>query len=534
MAHASATSDAVVTCTRDGRTETHRAPYVILTVPLGVLQARSIDVQPPLPPRATAAIERLGFCLMNKVLLRFATPWWGEDVSSLHLLLSDSPVRHPFFLFNVPPAPHNDATLLGLITGAFAAEMEGLTDQQVSDAACDALRACGLHPPPPIHALVTRWQSDIYARGSWTFFAAGSSADDVHALAEPISCSLALAGEHTAIGAEGAGLDMGTVHGAWLTGYRAADHAKAALVARQRDERDGCGTQLLASSSSMQQQPAFSSSIQQPATQHVASNCGTPQPDTQQPASEIERRWQAWHVHQLVQAVGNPTTTIAGVGSLVCEASANESFAFTNFRIGQVVGWRRSFCMASWTNIDEEWGTEETGETACLAMVRASDPDVVSHVALLDVDAIGLRGFYERETGYRIVRVPYSCAATGEAGHALLCTACESDAHADTLWAAGGEMARHCAGSQLVADNLAQALRPSWPPVGALLLPAPGYLELCARAHHRAGLLDHLLDSTLVHDGRVLREYVSSRRDLIEIVERAKQGKPPTYPYIEL
>jgi hypothetical protein len=37
-----------------------------------------------------------------------------------------------------------------------------------------------------------------------------------------------------------------------------------------------------------------------------------------------------------------------------------------------------------------------------------------------------------------------------------------------------------------------------------------------------------------VHDGRVLREYVSSRRDLIEIVERAKQGKPPTYPYIEL
>ena len=85
-------------------------------------------------------------------------------------------------------------------------------------------------------------------------------------------------------------------------------------------------------------------------------------------------------------------------------------------------------------------------------------------------------------------------------GEALLCTACDDDVEADGLWAPGGPMERHCAGSEYVADWMSRSLRPLWPPPAAALLPAPGYLRLCAEAHLRAGLLDHFLDSTLLND----------------------------------
>ena len=98
--------------------------------------------------------------------------------------------------------------------------------------------------------------------------------------------------------------------------------------------------------------------------------------------------------------------TIAGIGSLVCKASAERSFQFTNFRIGEVRGWRRSFNQANWVNVEHGWGSVLRGTTAALAMVPAR-PDYVSRVALLDVEDDELAGFYEREAGYHIRSTPF-------------------------------------------------------------------------------------------------------------------------------
>ena len=47
--------------------EVFNADYVVLTVPLGVLQQKSIEFKPSLPEWKTGAIHRLGFGLLNKV-----------------------------------------------------------------------------------------------------------------------------------------------------------------------------------------------------------------------------------------------------------------------------------------------------------------------------------------------------------------------------------------------------------------------------------------------------------------------------------
>jgi len=246
---------------------------------------------------------------------------------------------------------------------------------------------------------------------------------------------------------------------------------------------------------------------------------------------------------------GDEVITIAGVGSLLSEASARESFDFTNFRVGQVRGWQRCFCQANWINVVCGASCTETNEVAALAMVPAAE-DFVSHVALMDVVPEELPGFYEREAGYRILSVPYTVqgaeTSATESGFALMCVACDDDEEADRLWSPDGPMMTHCVDKDYVVRWMRLSLRPLWPsqepmslqPVdpplesaesvedslstmdeaelprglvaGRGLYPAPGYLRDCAAAHDAAGLLEHFLDTTLLADRRSsLRSYLS-------------------------
>ncbi|KAL3932534.1 MAG: hypothetical protein SGPRY_000663, partial [Prymnesium sp.] len=207
--------------------------------------------------------------------------------------------------------------------------------------------------------------------------------------------------------------------------------------------------------------------------------------------------------------------TIAAVGSLVSEASARGCFELSGFRVGEVRGWRRAFCQANWVNVHAGDGSPSAGDTGALAMVAAS-PEYVSRVALMEVSDAGLVSFYEREAGYHIQLTPYwqgeaTDPRSPPSGQALLCTACVDDEEADALWRAGGAMEAHCPDSSYVAHWMRKALRPLWPAPSSGLLPSPGYLRMCAEAHHRVGLLQHFLDTTLLNDRRTtLRVYCAA------------------------
>lgn len=57
------------------------ADAAIVTVPLGVLKRPDVlQFQPPLPPRKQAAIQRLGFGCLNKIMLLFPYCFWGDRV----------------------------------------------------------------------------------------------------------------------------------------------------------------------------------------------------------------------------------------------------------------------------------------------------------------------------------------------------------------------------------------------------------------------------------------------------------------------
>ena len=183
------------------------ADRVIVTVPLGVLKAATIVFDPPLPEAKRRAIERLGFGLLDKVVLKFDRPFWPES-DVLGLVGLDQPVSDLVNGLTFADAP----LLVGLRGGRNARSRESLTDQEAVGQVLAPLNA-----PPPTGALVTRWAADPHARGSYSFLAVGSSPDDMRNLAAPAGERLAFAGEATNEEY------FGTVHGAYLSGLREAE-----------------------------------------------------------------------------------------------------------------------------------------------------------------------------------------------------------------------------------------------------------------------------------------------------------------------
>ena len=99
---------------------------------------------------------------------------------------------------------------------------EAMGDEEVIAEAMKALRAMyGDNIPEPDNALMTRWASDEFAFGSYSFLKVGSSAKDRRTLAKPIDDRLFFAGEATSLSYPA------TTQGAYLSGIPEAERIQA-------------------------------------------------------------------------------------------------------------------------------------------------------------------------------------------------------------------------------------------------------------------------------------------------------------------
>ena len=108
--------------------------------------------------------------------------------------------------------------LVGFNAAEAAAEIEAARDDDTVRAAHDALRAMfGTRFPAPVGAQITRWGSDPFSRGSYSFTAVGTSPATRQALAgAEWDGRLWFAGEATSPD------HFGTAHGALMSGQQAA------------------------------------------------------------------------------------------------------------------------------------------------------------------------------------------------------------------------------------------------------------------------------------------------------------------------
>ncbi|WIE58064.1 NAD(P)/FAD-dependent oxidoreductase [Curtobacterium sp. MCLR17_031] len=202
--------DSVTVGLADGTTVV--APQVVVTVPLGVLQAGDVVFDPPLSAPVTGALDRLGMGTYDKVFLRFPTRFWGDSWVVRQQGSAGVDWHSWYDMSRVTGAP----VLAALVGGAGARRLETLPDAMVVDEGVAALRKMfGPSVPQPEAFRITRWAEDPFSRGSYSYLHVGASPDDHDLLGTP-SGRVQLAGEATWSD------DPATVHGALLSGLRAA------------------------------------------------------------------------------------------------------------------------------------------------------------------------------------------------------------------------------------------------------------------------------------------------------------------------
>ena len=114
----------------------YQGAAVVVTVPLGVLQAGTIHFEPALPAPKAAAIDSLGMGIMDKVVLRFDEAFWDSEVD-LFSHASDPPGRFIEWYNAVPWTGR--PVLVGFNAGRPADEMEAWSDAETLQAALDVL-----------------------------------------------------------------------------------------------------------------------------------------------------------------------------------------------------------------------------------------------------------------------------------------------------------------------------------------------------------------------------------------------------------
>ena len=192
---------------------TFEAAKVIVTIPLGALQSDFVSFRPSLPVRKRRAIANLKMGVLNKTYLLFDEVFWDRDVERLQYVGAD----RGQWAETISLHPYSGQPILMMLNSAtYGTQLERLSDREVVARAVAALSNMYPEVPQPRDARVTRWRSDPWTHGSYSFVPAGSSFEEHAILGEPIADRVFFAGEATNDDYPA------TVHGALLSGRRAA------------------------------------------------------------------------------------------------------------------------------------------------------------------------------------------------------------------------------------------------------------------------------------------------------------------------
>ena len=209
-----------------GTSRQYRARRIIVTLPLGVLQARAVTFAPPIDTIQRPADDMaMGHAL--RLTLLFHRRFWTDRAPDLGFLQSPGRVFPTWWT----QQPNAAASLTGWVGGARASGRTEALRASGSDALLSAaLKDLAVIFALPEYELRTLlqgaywhdWQGDEYARGAYSYAPVGSL-DASRTLTVPLDDTVFFAGEHTDVQGH-----WGTVHGALASGLRAAQQALSA------------------------------------------------------------------------------------------------------------------------------------------------------------------------------------------------------------------------------------------------------------------------------------------------------------------
>ncbi|STY31107.1 Monoamine oxidase [Legionella wadsworthii] len=194
------------------QTDSYCAKKIIITVPLGVLKSNKIEFHPALPKYKMNAIKKLKMGNYEKLYLLFERVFWDKNKEWIGMIPKNK--DEAFNIFNYYKYTKKPVLIL-FTSGELAREMD--KNSHLVDWAMHQLKTIyGESIPNPIKIKRTHWYRDPFTLGSYSYLPIHVDKKVIADLAKPVAEKLYFAGEATSI------TDPSTVHGAYLTGIRAA------------------------------------------------------------------------------------------------------------------------------------------------------------------------------------------------------------------------------------------------------------------------------------------------------------------------
>ena len=191
------------------------ADYVIVTVPLGVLKNNVVNFTPSLSGNIQNSINNLKMGSVNKFLCVWDTPFWDTNLQYIGYT-PETMGKFNYFL-NLNKFSESNA-LMTFAFGDYSKTTENMADNEVIDEIMNHLKSIyGSGIPEPTKFLRTKWVSNEYTFGSYSFATNGTRTSDFSVFEESMNNKLFFAGEITSKDYRG------TVHGAYNSGFRAAE-----------------------------------------------------------------------------------------------------------------------------------------------------------------------------------------------------------------------------------------------------------------------------------------------------------------------
>jgi len=217
----------ITTASSRGSLDSARFSRALITLPLGVLQAKSVRFIPELTEKQTAA-NKLAMGQVVKIVMRFREPFWehlklitkdGKDHSLKDLSFIHAPDELMPTWWTL--VPEQTPVLIGWTGGSRAEELLSTDEQAIRNHALKSLVTIFGVEQERIEELLAEvyyhdWYGDPFSQGAYSYVPVGGLEAQAQ-LAAPIANTLFFAGEAT--NTEG---HQGTVHGAIATGLRAA------------------------------------------------------------------------------------------------------------------------------------------------------------------------------------------------------------------------------------------------------------------------------------------------------------------------
>jgi len=208
-----------------------QAQTVLVTVPLGVLKSNDITFDPPLPQEKIEAMNAMDVGVLDKFILYWDQETmekapvfkekWDEvkDRTWFQLVTPETNTSTDWTVFLNSRAYNGLHSMTAWIGGSAADAMEAMEDEDILEQVLANLKLMfGSDVLPPTNFVVTRWGTDKYSKGSYSYRSVDMDFEGVAGrLSRSVDDKVFFAGEHTSDSGW-----AGTAVGAYETGEAAA------------------------------------------------------------------------------------------------------------------------------------------------------------------------------------------------------------------------------------------------------------------------------------------------------------------------